>query len=101
MPTKDPNNWWSGIVLMIGAAFVGRTLWLTERNPAGRRILSWEPLIEIPVLFAAILIGYALREHFDLGEYTAAGATTVLAYLGPKGTKEYAWRFLSRKGKRE
>ena len=86
---KDPNNWWSGSVLIsLLAAIFGRLTWLGEKSGKGRRIWTWNLLFEIPTAVLMVWVGRGLGEHMGLGESSMNGLIGVLAYLGPKGLGE-------------
>jgi LydA holin phage, holin superfamily III len=79
------SNLFSGSVLTLGGAFVGRMMWHGgEVKARRRRMFGRELFWEAPVIFGMWLIANGLQVKLGLGATEANALAVILGYLGPR-----------------
>lgn len=85
-----------GAVTSLASALAGRLMYHSGEVSRGRRrFLSVELLLDLPIVLVAAVVAEAIGSHLHLSDSTTIGLASVLAYLGPRGAHQVAWRILT------
>ena len=97
---KDAIDWLFALGTSAFAAAVGgRLAWHTRLVQQGERaFLSWELLLELPLVFVGYILGSATAEYLGYANSPIAnGIVMVVAYLGPGGVQSLAMKYFGPK----
>lgn len=97
---KDIADWF---VALAGSAFAaavaGRLAWHTRLVQQGERnFLSWELLLELPLVFVGYILGSAVATYLGYSNSAVvSGIVMVVAYLGPGGVQAIMMKYFAPK----
>lgn len=85
-----------GAVTSLAASLAGRLMYHSSEVSRGRRrFWSADLLLDLPIVVVAAVCAEAIGSHLHLSGSTTTGIASVLAWLGPRGAQQAAWRILS------
>lgn len=85
-----------GAVTSLASALAGRLMYHSGEVSRGRRrFWSADLLLDLPIVLVAAVVAEAIGSHLHLSDSSTIGLASVLAYLGPRGAQQAAWRILT------